>query len=322
MDVTGLGPPSLAGLLRVDLGSASLLAWVAVGLLMLYLVGVRRLRRRGDRWSMGSTLAWVAGCVSVFIVTGTGVQRYGMVLFSAHMVQHMVLSMLSPVLLLLGAPVTLALRSLPARPGSTGAPRRLLLMGLHSRAARFISHPGFTLPLFVASLYGVYFTPIFDALMGSTWGHALMLMHFLGTGLLFFGPILAVDPWPRARGHAARMLELLLPMPFHAFFGVVLMMSSTLVVTSFAAPPAGWAIDPLRDQQVAGGIAWAFGEVPTLAVLAVVFVQWFRSEERSGRAVDRARDQGRRVDVDDALDNYNAMLARLASGGGESTPKP
>ena len=192
--------------------------------------------------------------MSLFAVTGTWLNGYSMVLFSVHMTQHMVLSLVTPLLLLLGAPVTLALRTLPRGRGAAGAPRALLLDALHSRFARFVAHPLFTVPLFLASLYGVYFTPLFDALMRSPGGHQFMLAHFVVTGLLFFGPIVGQDPWPRTLSHPGRMLELFLPVPFHAFFGVAIMMADALIVRTFAHPPAGWGVDPLADQGVAGGI--------------------------------------------------------------------
>jgi putative copper resistance protein D len=175
--------------------------------------------------------------------------------------------------------------------------------------ARFVSHPLFTLPLFLVSLYGVYFTPVFDALMGDPVGHQFMLAHFTATGLLFFGPILAQDPWPRQVGHAGRMLELLIPMPLHAFFGVAIMMSTSLVVRTFAEPPAAWGIDPLADQNTAGSIAWSFGELPTVLVLAVVLFSWMGSEERRGRRIDRVAAR-----TDDAeLEAYNARLRAIAA---------
>ncbi|MFJ9544500.1 cytochrome c oxidase assembly protein, partial [Streptomyces sp. NPDC101225] len=162
-----------------------------------YGLGVWRLRRRGDRWPLARTLLWTAGVLTVAEVTCTGVGGYGMEMFSVHMVQHMVLSMLSPILLLLGAPVTLALRALPTAARGRLGPREVLTRLLHSRAARVVSSPLFTLPLFIASLYGLYFTPLFDLLMGGWLGHEWMLAHFLATGLLFFWPILGVDPAPR-----------------------------------------------------------------------------------------------------------------------------
>jgi putative membrane protein len=308
--------PTTGRLLGLDLGTASPVAWVAVALAALYLAGLLRLRRRGIAWPALRTVSFLAGCATVFYVAASGLQAYGMALFSVHMVQHMVLTMLSPLAMLLGAPVTLALRTLSTSRGPAGAPRRLLLWGLHSRLGRIVSHPAFTVPLFIASLYGVYLTPIFDDLMASRTGHTLMLLHFLGTGLLFFGPILAVDPWPRRSGPGGRMLELMLPVPFHAFFGVVVMMSSSLLLASFADPPASWHIDPMWDQGSAGGIAWAFGELPTVLVLAYVVAQWSKSEDRANRSAERARERAiarGESGEDPELTAYNERLRRLAA---------
>jgi putative copper resistance protein D len=307
-------PPTLGRLLDLDLGYASPVAWLAVVLAVVYLLGLLQLRRRGISWPVLRTVAFLAGCASVFHVCASGLQSYGMGLFSVHMVQHMVLTMISPLGLLLGAPVTLALRALPSSQGAAGVPRRLVLAGLHSRLGRFVSHPLFTVPLFIASLYGVYFTPVFDDLMATTPGHTVMLLHFLVTGLLFFGPILAVDPWPRRAGYGGRMLELVLPVPFHAFFGVAVMMSTSLLLTSYSGER--WGVDPLVDQGWAGGVAWSFGELPTVLVLAVVFVQWSRSEDRANRAADRARDRAiarGESGEDPELTAYNERLRRLAA---------
>ncbi|MGY1742685.1 MULTISPECIES: cytochrome c oxidase assembly protein [unclassified Blastococcus] len=303
-------PPSPGRLFLPHLEPWSVLPVLALLGLVLYLVAVVRLRRSRVAWPWWRTAAWVAGTVSLFAVTGTWFNGYSMVLFSVHMTQHMVLSMLTPLLLLVAAPVTLALRTLPRGKGLAGVPRALLLDALHSRLARAVASPLFTVPLFIASLYGIYFTPLFDDLMGSPAGHEFMLAHFVVVGLLFFGPVLAQDPWPRQVGHGGRMLELLAPVPFHAFFGVAVMMATSLVVDSFAEPPAGWGVDPLEDQGVAGGIAWSFGELPTALVLAVVLFSWMNSEERRARRLDRAADR-----TEDAeLEAYNARLRALSTG--------
>jgi cytochrome c oxidase assembly factor CtaG len=292
----------------VHLTPWSVLAVLSILGLLLYLVAVVRLRRSGVVWPWWRTLAWIAGTGSLFAVTGTWLNGYSMAMFSIHMVQHMVLAMITPLLLLLGAPVTLALRTLPRGKGAAGTPRALLLDLLHSRFARFVSAPAFTVPLFIASLYGIYFTPLFDLLMSSPAGHQFMLAHFVVTGLLFFGPIVAQDPWPRQHSHPTRILELVVPVPFHAFFGVAVMIASSLLVTTFANPPAAWGVDPLEDQTVAGGIAWSFGELPTVLVLIVVLVSWAGSDERRARALDRAADR----DGDAELAAYNARLRALA----------
>ncbi|URN18200.1 MULTISPECIES: cytochrome c oxidase assembly protein [Streptomyces] len=279
--------------------------------LALYGWGVVRLRRRGDAWQAGRTVFFVLGVLSVALVMCTGLNDYGMVMFSVHMVQHMVISMLSPIMLLLGAPVTLALRALPVAGRGGKGPRELLLMLLHSRYMRVITHPAFTIPMFIASLYGLYFTPLFDFLMGSTAGHIAMMIHFLAVGLVFFWPIMGVDPGPHRPGYVMRMLELFAGMPFHAFFGIALMMASEPMVGAYANPPASLGIDALDDQNAAGGIAWAFSEVPSVVVLVALLYQWYRSEQRVARRSDRAADR----DGDKELAAYNAYLASLQARG-------
>jgi cytochrome c oxidase assembly factor CtaG len=302
-------PPTWGRLFVPHLDGWSVLAVLSLLALVAYLVGVVRLTRSGVTWPWWRTASFVLGALSLFFATGTGLNGYGMVLFGVHMAQHMVLSMISPLLLLCGSPITLALRALPRGTGTAGTPRALLLELLHSRFARVVSHPAFTVPLFLASLYGVYFTPLFDDLMANPLGHQFMLAHFLVTGLLFFGPILGQDPWPRTVGYPGRMLELLIPVPFHAFFGVSIMMADTLVVQTFASPPASWGVDPLADQSTAGAIAWSFAELPTVIVLAVVFFAWASSEERRGRRLDRQAER----DADAELDAYNARLRAMAA---------
>ncbi|MFE2408121.1 cytochrome c oxidase assembly protein [Kitasatospora sp. NPDC059408] len=282
---------------------------VALGL---YALGVARLYRRGDKWPVGRTVGWALGVGSVILVTCSGLNDYGMALFSAHMIQHMVLSMLSPILLLLGAPITLALRALrPAGKGRPRGPRELLVALLHSRYVKVISHPAFTIPLFIASLYGVYFTPLFDFLMQYRAGHIFMMVHFLATGLVFFWPIMGVDPGPNRPGHVMRIIELFMGMPFHAFFGVAVMMANHQLVSTFTTAGAPPGTDLLADQKLAGGITWAFGEIPTAIVLIALVYQWMGSEQRKARRADRAEERS----GDAELEAYNAYLASLDQRG-------
>jgi cytochrome c oxidase assembly factor CtaG len=279
--------------------------------LALYALAVVRLVRRGDRWPVTRCLCFLLGVLIYFGATSTGLAEYGMYLFSSHMLQHMTLSMIAPIFLLLGAPITLALRALrPARRGRTG-PRELLMALLHSRFALVVSSPLFTLPLFIVSLYGLYFTSLFSTLMSSEIGHDAMLVHFLVVGLLFFWPILGVDPAPHRSPYVIRIIELFAAMPFHAFFGIAVMMSNGLITQVFAHPPASWHISPTSDQYTAGSLAWAFGELPTIIVLLVLCVQWAKSDRREARRRDRKADR----DGDQELNEYNAYLAHLASLG-------
>ncbi|MFD7504357.1 cytochrome c oxidase assembly protein [Streptomyces sp. NPDC059850] len=279
--------------------------------LALYGWGAARLWRRGDSWPVGRLVAFVAGVLTVAVSMCTALNDYGMVMFSVHMVQHMIISMVSPILLLLGAPVTLALRALPAGGRGRKGPRELLVALLHSRYMRIITHPVFTIPLFIASLYGLYFTPLFDFLMGSKAGHIAMMVHFLAVGLVFFWPIMGVDPGPHRPGYVMRMLELFAGMPFHAFFGIALMMASAPMVGSFEHPPGSLGIDALADQNAAGGIAWAFSEVPSVIVLVALVYQWYKSDQRQARRDDRTADR----DGDQELAAYNAYLASLQARG-------
>lgn len=296
-------PPTLLRLFTPQFDITSLVPGLAVVALIAYLLGVRALRRRGSRWPWYRTATFVAGILTVLLVTATQVMGYGMMLFSIHMLQKMVLTVLSAMLLMLGAPVSLAIRALPRRGWGAGC-RRLLLRALRSTTARVLAHPVVSTVLFVGSLYGLYFTPVFDVLMSSWWGNVAMLLFYLGTGLLAFGGAFALGPWPHRASPPIRIVELVLPGPLHAFFAVALMMASTPVVRAFANPPPGWGIDVMTDQLAAGNIIWGFGEVPSIIAFAVVYFQWTRSEETRTQVSDR------RVDAD--LEAYNARLRNLA----------
>lgn len=272
----------------------------------IYLFGVVLLRRRGDAWSWGRTVSWLFGVLTLALVTGTGVWTWGMALFSTHMVQHMVVGMLTPIFLVAAAPVTLLLRALPAR-GAGAAVRRGVLGLLHSRYARVMTSPVVTVGLFVASLYVLYFTPLLDLAMATHTGHVLMVVHFIAVGVLFFGPIIAVDPWPRNSSAGARLLEMLVATPFHAFFAVAVMSAGTALSNHYLTIAQSLGVDAVEDQRLGGGIAWASGEIPILVVAGFVFAQWIRDDQRAARRLDRAAAR----DGDADLKRYNEALAAM-----------
>jgi cytochrome c oxidase assembly factor CtaG/putative copper export protein len=279
--------------------------------LALYVGGVLRLSRRGLSWPVGRTLAWIGGLAVATFVLNSGLAAYGRALFSAHMLQHMTLTMIVPILLGMGAPITLALRALPAHraDGPRGA-REWLLVILHSRIARFLTHPVVALTLYVVTLYGFYFTPLFDLSHRSHLAHALMHLHFIAIGCLYFWPILGIDPMPRRLPPLGRILLLFASVPFHAFFGVALMSSSTVLSEEwYASLGLPWVGSLLADQNVGAGIAWSFGEIPTLLVLAAIFVQWYRADDREAKRADRRADR----DGDAELAAYNDYLSHLNS---------
>jgi putative copper resistance protein D len=308
-----LTAPPTALRLALDWRFDLIFGTAAIVLALLYAFGVRRLRRRGDAWPVGRTVGWLSGCAALLIATSSGIGRYGPAMFSVHMGEHMILSMLVPILLVLGAPMTLALRALPpaGRAGPPG-PREWLLAAVHSPPARVLTHPLVALALFVGSYYALYFSGLFAAALPQHPAHVFMNAHFVITGLLFFWPLIGIDPAPRRLPPTARLGVLFASVPFHAFFGVALMGSTTVIGAEFyRALALPWVTDPLADQQLGGGLAWASGEIPLLLVVVVMLVQWVRHDERSARRDDRRAD----ADGDADLAAYNAMLSRLAAGG-------
>jgi putative copper resistance protein D len=303
------GPPTLARVLfdwRFDL----IFGTAAIVLAVLYLAGVRRLRRRGDAWPMGRTLGWMCGCAALLFATSSGLGRYMPAMFSMHMVAHMLLSMLVPILLVLGAPVTLALRALPtAGRGDPPGPREWLLAALHSRVSQFLTHPIVATLLFVAGFYGLYFGGLFDAAVDNHAAHVLMNVHFLLSGYLFYWVVIGIDPTPRQIPQLGKLAMVFASLPLHAFFGVVLMGMKTVLGESFyRSLQLSWHTDLLGDQRLGGGIAWAAGEVPLVVVMIALLIQWRRSDERTAKRLDRAADR----DDDADLAAYNAMLSALA----------
>ena len=279
--------------------------------LAIYLLGVRKLRSLSVQWPIGRTLSFITGISLLLWATSGGVSKYAMVTFSAHMIQHMTLSMVAPIFIILGMPVTLALRALPsaADPEHRNA-RAWILAGIHSPYSRFISQPLVVLVIFTFGIYGLYFTSFFSTLMASHTGHVLMEIHFLLIGLLFAWVIIGLDPMPREFPHWARLVLVLVAISLHAFFAIAIMQSTIPVGDAWysqVAPP--WVANPLADSNVGGGIAWGFGEVPTLLLMVLVAVQWSRSDARLAKRQDRAADR----DGDLELNAYNEQLARMNS---------
>jgi len=286
-----------AGLPPFDVGQLVLQARVdpvlAVGLVLaagLYLWGLRELRSRGDRWPPGRTLAWLGGGLgTIAVATMTGLGTYDETLFSVHMIQHMLLSMVAPVFLALGAPVTLALRTLPARG------RRLLLAVLHSRAARVLTFPPLGWLLFVGSPFALYFSGWYPATLAHSWLHQLLHLHFLLVGGLFFWPLVGLDPLPGRLPHPARFLLVFAALPMHAILGLSIMnMRELIAADHYTRLGLGW-VDPLADQQVGGGLLWASGDLVGLLMLAAVVVQWMRASDREAVRTDRQLDREQRA---------------------------
>jgi putative copper resistance protein D len=303
------GAPTLARVFfdwRFDL----IFGTAAIVLAVLYVAAVVRLRRRGDAWPPGRTTSWLLGCAVLLFATSSGLGRYMPAMFSMHMAGHMLLSMLVPILLVLGAPTTLALRALPpAGRDNPPGPREWLQSGLHSRWSRFFTHPVVATVVFVTGFYGLYFGGIFDLAVNHHAAHVLMNIHFLLSGYLFYWAVIGIDPTPRTIPPIGKIGMVFASIPLHAFFGVVLMgMAEVLGERFYRSLQLPWHTDLLGDQNLGGSIAWAAGEIPLVAVLLALLIQWQRTDRRTATRLDRAADR----DHDADLAAYNAMLAELA----------
>jgi len=285
-----------------------LVSWASLAILLtavLYAWGVVRLTRRGDHWPVGRSLAFGAAMVFAALATVSGLAAYDDTLLSVHMVQHMILAMLVPLGMALGAPITLALRTLPRRP------RGWLLVVLHSRVAKVLTFPPLTFALFVLTPWALYFSGWYSATLHSDYLHETTHLHMVLVGCLFFWPLVGIDPVPGRIGYPFRMLLVMLTLPFHAFMGVTIMGQETLIGGSWypelaEGPMGAWLPDPRLDQHLAGGILWATGDAIGLLFFAALFVQWVRSSMREAEREDRR------------LDLMEARAARAAAAGHSS----
>jgi len=282
-------------------------ALIAAGL---YCFGVARLLSRGDKWPWGRTISWLLGIGVVIWCTNSGISVYSQVSVSLHMTEHMTMAMLAPILLVLGAPATLALRAIKPSHGNERGPREWVVWFLHSWPTRILTNPFYVFIIYVIGLYGLYLTPAFGWLMGSHIGHIYMQTHFLFAGYLFYWVIMGIDPRPKPLPYWGRFMMLLLAISVHGFFAVVLMMSSNLSLAPewYSVVRPSWMTDLLADSLIGGQIAWALAEIPSVLVMVVIAIQWSRSDDRESKRNDRRADR----DGNAQMNVYNEHLARLA----------
>ena len=311
--VTGhvLPPPPTFDLWLTSFMWDAIPAMGALAAAVVYVRWVRRLAVRGDRWPIHRTLVWLAGLLLFTWATSGGAAVYWHVLFSAHMVQHMVLVMVVPIFLALAAPVTLASRALPVRRDSTLGPREMLLGLVHSRYARFFAHPVVAAVNFAGSMVAFYYTPAFELALTTYIGHLAMIIHFTLAGYLFVNALIGVDPGPTRPGYPVRLLLLFATMAFHAFFGIALVTDQTLLAPDwYGLLGRPWGPSAIEDQHIGGGIAWGISELPMLALAIGIALAWTKDDERTARRRDRAADR----DGEAELNEYNAMLERMSRG--------
>ena len=304
--------PSFTRILTLYDPDALMIA-LLVTLVALYIKGVAVLKKRGDSWPVGRTISFALGIAAIDLATSGGLGVYALFSFQYHMIAHMVLGMLAPIGLVLGAPITLALRTLPQGriPDERGV-RGTLLAALHSRYSGVITNPVVALALFDGSLFVLYFTDLFGYLMQNHAGHLFMNIHFMLAGFLFFHVIIGIDPNPRRIPHIVRMVMLFAAMSIHAFFAIALLATSTLIDGGYyASIQTPWVTDLLADQHAAGSIAWGMGELPIIAALTATFIQWMRDDSREAKRIDRNEARMAAMGEPDELAQYNNYLSQL-----------
>jgi len=316
LSIIGIKTPQPPTLSRVLLGyepDAFMIGLLVIAV-ALYVKGVMVLTKRGDKWPVGRTISFAIGISAVDFATSGGLGLYAHFSFSWHMIAHMTLGMIAPIAIVLGAPITLALRTLPqGRNSEERGVRGTLLSVLHSRYSSVIVNPVGALLIFDGSLFLLYFTSLFGKLMNNHSGHLFMNIHFLLAGFLFFHVIIGIDPNPKRPPFLVRIVTLLAAMSIHAFFSVALMSSSTLIDSGYFAPlQTPWVGDLLADQNKGGAIGWAMGEIPILIALIATFIMWTRDDAREARRIDRSVERMAAMGQPDELAQYNKYLQELA----------
>lgn len=257
--------------------------------------------------------AFYGGLFAIAVALQSGIERYDTALFSIHMVQHLLLTMVAAPLLALAGPVTLLLRAASARDR-----KRVILPILHSWPVRVLTHPVVDSLLFAGVMWGAHFSPLFDQALEDRLLHDLEHLLFLGAGLLFWWPALGVDPAPHRLAPAGRVLYTFLQMPQNTFLSVAILFAPQPLYAHYATLSTSWLPDPLRDQQLAGGIMWLGGDLMFLVTILGLVWDWTRKDERqaaaSERRVDLARAAIRAREVE--------LATRRAEAAGRAVTQP
>lgn len=261
-------------------------AILTITIAVLYVAGVRRLARRDRRWSAWRSLSFGIGTATLLVATQSGLAAYDTVLFSAHVVQHVLLGVVAPFFLALGAPVTLALQAC-RRPTQVN-----LLRVMHSRPAQLVAHPIVAFALFSLSLFVLYFSGLYELSLTNDVVHAWTHIHFVVVGSLFFWVTIGLDPVAHRIPYGARLLIVVLTVPFHAFLGLALLSTAQPLAAEVygAASNRPPGIDLLADQRAGATVMWLIGDLIGLIAGGIVAVQWYRSEQRQARRLDRELD--------------------------------
>jgi putative copper resistance protein D len=268
-----------------------LLSLALVGLGAAYLLAARAVGRAHPTtpvpaWRAG---AWIGALAIVGFALQGSVEVYAELLFSVHMVQHLLLTAVAAPLFALAAPMTLLLRVSPP-----GVRARWVLPLLRSRVVGSVSHPLVAWVAFAAVMWGSHFSPLFDAAIADPLVHRVEHALYLGAAMLFWWPVVGADPMRHRLGWAGRIVYLIAALPWNSFLGVAIAFAPQVLYAGYAMPAREWGPSPLADQQAAGAIMWVGGDLAFLVALLLVVAGLLADEERKGRIFDARVDAAAR----------------------------
>ena len=255
-----------------------------LGLGSAYVAGTVRARRRGHPMPTGRLLAFGSGWVALTVALVSPVDVYADVSFTVHMLQHLLLTLVAPPLLALGAPISLALRSLPR------GPARALASALRSRPAGWLANPVVGWALFVGVPVVVHASRLFDLALRSTEWHAVEHGLWIGAALVYWWPIVGSDPSPHPMRYPVRMLSMLLAMPAMAFLALGIYSADAPLYPTYAALPAPWGPDALADQRAAAVLMWLAGNLAMVVAMLLVAASWKRHDDEAQRRREARED--------------------------------
>ena len=252
---------------------------------LLYLAGIRRIRRSGRPWPRAWAVAFlIGGTGTVVIATMSFLGVYQHVLFYDRAVQTVLLLLAAPLFLALGRPLSLFTAALPG-------PGRRADAIVHSRAARILTFPAITAMVLVIVPFVLYFTPWYEAGLRNATVRELTYAALLVPGLVFFWTLLRVDPVPKAYPYLVALWVTGAEVVGDAVLGLAVLADQHLIAGSYyQALGRPWGPSLRADQVIGGGALWILGDLVGLPFLAASLIVMIREDEQEAAQVDAELD--------------------------------
>ena len=270
-----MSPPPIPQLLISHWELAIPLDIGAAAVAGLYIWGTTRVR---SRWPIRRTCSFLAGIGCVLLALQSGIGAYDDRLLTVHMIQHLMLLLPAPMLLLLGRPVVLALKVLRG-PARARVARALV-------KAKSLAHPLLCLAAFYVVVVGTHLPAFFDAAVAHPAVHELMHALYLGAGLLFLWPIMGESVIARRLGGVQTLVYVMAAMPSCALVGGYLNRYPSVMYSPYAATTRALGLDPVANQQYAGALMWVGAHVVLAALALAGMLAGLLAEERRQKARD------------------------------------